>query len=204
MSLLSFDIFTSSGDCLQFHSDDEAHIARILSQLNNPRVFSTKTLIICSEFSVTNIPGEKVEAIRLRSISPESFGLDDLDGMLVEIPEDEFESEYAALTPEERVAARHAIGGEIIQVFLRLNLQSGRRFHLKLTVPKKSGPEGRNFFTHLFEQPVTAFSLREGGKGFVNPRRLASLMNFPGPGHDVLPGNTLFAEPENMFFNPVD
>ncbi len=203
MSLLSFDIFTSSGDCLQFQSDDEAQIARILSQLNNNRVFSLKTLIISSEFSVTNIPGEKVEAIRLTSPTPEAFGLDDLDGQLMEITREEFEQEYTAMEPEERVAARHAVSGEIILVFLKLNLQSGRSFFLKLQVPKKSGPEGRIFFTHLFDNPAIMFSPRGGGKGFVNPRRLASLVNFPGPGQDVLPGTTLYAEPENVFINPM-
>lgn len=204
MSLFTFDIFTSNGDQLQFHSDDEVQITRILHQLNTPRIFSTKMVIFATEFSVVNIPGEAIEAIRLSTQSPEVFGLHDLDGLLTEISQDQFEQEYTGMAPEERVAARHADPGEIIQVYLKLNLESGRSIFLKLQVPKKSGPEGRLFFTHLFDNPATMFSLPEGGKGLVNPKRLSSIVNFPGPGADVLPGTTLYATPQNLFVNSID
>lgn len=200
MSILSLDIYTVNGDRLQYSCDDEEQVAKILHQLHGPRVFSNKAIILASEFSVTNIPGETIEAISLSSISPETHGLDDLDGQIIEISQEDFEKEYAELSPEERLAARNASPGETILIYLQLNLLSGRKFFLKLQVPKKPGHEGKIFFTHLFDNPSIMFS-SENGKTIVNPKRLASMVNFPGPGDDVLPGTTLYANSKNLFLN---
>lgn len=198
MSLLSFDICTVNGDRLEYTCDDEAQAARILSQLNSPRVFSAKTIILASEFNVANMPGDSVEMISLRSISPENFGLDVMDGQLMEVSEEEFKVEYIDVSPEEKLAARHADPGETILIFLKLNFISGSHIYLKLQVPKKTGPEGKIFFTHLFDHPSIMFSLKGGGKGIANPRKLASIINYPGPGDDVLPETTLHASSKTL------
>ena len=112
----------------------------------------------------------------------------------MEVTQEEFEKEFGDMAPEERVAARYASAGETILVFLQLNLLSGRKIFLKLQVPKKSGPEGKIFFTHLFDNPALMFSLKGGGKGIVNPKKITSMINYPGPGEDVLPGTTLYAD----------
>jgi len=194
MSLLSYDIYTENGDCLEFSSDSAAHVARTLNQLHSQRVFSAKTLIFSTEFSVINIQGESVEYISLRSSSPDEHGLNDLEDQLMEITQEEFEKEFGDMAPEERVAARHANAGETILVFLQLNLLSGRKIFLKLQVPKKSGPEGKIFFAHLFDNPALMFSLKDGGKGIVNPKKITSMINYPGPGKDVLPETTIYAD----------
>lgn len=191
MTDAKLEIFTDNGSCLTFPVEDASKIDALIQYLKSPRLFTQKTLILASKFSVANIQTQTIEMIRFHLPPEGTVEPDENSEDVIEISKEAFETEYHPLPEEEKLAARYAAPGNLMTTYVEIHTEGGREVYLQLHVKKRSSQEGRVFFTHLFDRPTMEFRLENGGFGIIKPAKVTSQITYPGPGTDVLPGNTL-------------
>lgn len=194
MSKATVEIFTDNGNCITFTQSDSSQLESLAENLRSPRLLSQPSLIFASRFSVASVQCQRIELIRYRTPEEGHIEPDESKEDIVEITRETFLQEYGQLTDEEKLVARNASAGDFITTYLQIRTEGGQEVYLRLHSQKKSSQEGRVFFTHLFNRPTMEFRIEEGGFGIIKPGKVASQITYPGPGVDVLPGNTFMMD----------
>ena len=194
MSRATIEVHTDNGNCLKYTHGNPDKWSELSETLRSPRLFAQKTLILASSANVANIQTASIELIRFRTTGDAELPPDESKADIVEISKETFESEYGSLTEEEKLAPRFANPGDFMTSYLEIHTEGGLELYVRLHVEKKSSQEGRVFFAHLFDRPTMEFRLENGGFGIIRPVKVTSQITYPGPGPDVLPGNSLVVD----------
>lgn len=183
------DICMDNGKTHSFVPKTPQDLEQLVAEISSMRILTQASILFASDQYLAHLQPRSVEIIRCHLPEAGTEEPDTGTEDIVEISKDRLVEEYLKLPEAEKFSSRNKAPGEFMTTFLEIHTEGNVELFLRLYIRKKKAQEGRQFITHLFEQPFLRFRINGGGFGIVIPTKITCQYTYPGPAPDVLPAN---------------
>ncbi len=175
-------IHTQSGSVETFLQDNPAVVASILKGIQCTRIFTSDTITIAGQYSLTTFIASRVNRIDFLTdeLPVWKHPTDILD--VVELSEEEFR-ERSHLNDPTRLERRRSPkqAGEVAVVFVEVETTGGKRIYLAAKIKVALEAERLQRLHMMFSAPALHFRLPEGGAAILNLKNIVRFTLNPGP-----------------------